>query len=58
VGEVAVGGASASDVHLVAESSKGTFFCIHDDVAVGLTYGSAASFALVDEEAECVDPSW
>jgi type IV pilus assembly protein PilA len=58
VGEVAVGGVSATDVHLVAESSTGTFFCIHDDAAVGLTYGSAASFALVDDEADCADPSW
>jgi type IV pilus assembly protein PilA len=58
VGEVAVGGASASDIHLVAESSTGTFFCLHDDAAVGLTYGSAASFVLVNDEAECADPSW
>jgi type IV pilus assembly protein PilA len=58
VGEVAVGDASASDIHLVAESSTGTFFCLHDDAAVGLTYGSGASFALVDDEAECANPSW
>jgi type IV pilus assembly protein PilA len=58
VGEVAVGGASASDIHLVAESRTGTFFCVHDDAAVGLTYGSAASFALVDDEGDCTDPSW
>jgi type IV pilus assembly protein PilA len=58
VGEIAVGGVSASDVHLVAESSTGTFFCAHDDVLNGLTYGTGTSFADVDTEAECTDPSW
>ena len=58
VGEVAVGGVSASDVHLVAESSTGTFFCAHDDVSNGLTFGSGASFAAVDTEAECSGPAW
>jgi type IV pilus assembly protein PilA len=58
VGEVAVGGVSASDLHLVAESSTGTFFCAHDDVAVGLSYGTGATFAAVDTEAECAAASW
>lgn len=58
VGEVAVGGISASDLHLVAESSTGTFFCAHDDVALGLTYGSGVSFAQVDEEVECASSAW
>jgi len=58
VGEVAVGGVSASDLHLVAESSTGTFFCAHDDVAVGLTYGTGVTFAAVDTEAECAASSW
>ena len=58
VGEVAVGGVSASDLHLVAESSTGTFFCVHDDVLAGTTYGTGGSFASVDTEAECASPAW
>ena len=58
IGEVAVGLVSASDVQLVAESASGAFFCVHDDVAAGTTYGEGAAFADVDTEAECADPSW
>jgi type IV pilus assembly protein PilA len=58
VGEVAVGLVSASDVHLVGESASGRFFCLHDDVAVGTTYGEGGTFPDVDEEAECGGPSW
>lgn len=58
VGEVAVGLVASSDVHLVAESASGRFFCIHDDVGVGTTYGSGAAYADVDTEAECAATSW
>jgi type IV pilus assembly protein PilA len=58
LGEVAVGLVSASDVHLVAESASGAFFCVHDDTAAGTTYGEGAAFAAVDTEAECSSSSW
>lgn len=58
VGEVAVGLVSATDVHLVAESSTGSFFCLHDDVGVGTTFGTGATYAAVDTEAECAASSW
>jgi type IV pilus assembly protein PilA len=57
-GEVAVGGGSASDIHLVAESSTGTFFCLHDDAGIGTTYGSGATYAAVSTEALCAGPAW
>jgi type IV pilus assembly protein PilA len=58
IGEVAVGLVSSADVHLVAESASGTYFCVHDDVSVGTTYGEGAAFADVNEETECAAASW
>lgn len=56
VGEVAIVIAAVNDVHLVAESQSGTFFCIHDDAAAaGTTYGTGAAYADVDEETDCAD---
>jgi type IV pilus assembly protein PilA len=58
IGETAVGLVSATDVHLVAESASGTFFCMHDDTATGTTYGQGAAYADVDTEAECAATSF
>jgi type IV pilus assembly protein PilA len=58
VGELALGLVSATDVHMVAESASGVFYCIHDDRTAGTTYGQAATFLLVDTEAECAAANW
>jgi type IV pilus assembly protein PilA len=60
INQVALGGIapSATQVHLVAESASGTFFCILDDTTVGTTYGSGADYAAVDAAADCAAASW
>ena len=58
VGQVAVGGVTATTVLLVAESASGSFFCVADDATSGTEYDEQAAYADVDTVAECDQPSW
>jgi type IV pilus assembly protein PilA len=58
VGQVAMGGVTATQVLMVAESASGTFFCIADDATAGTEFDSGAAFADVDTVAECDQASW
>ncbi|MBI4259532.1 MAG: prepilin-type N-terminal cleavage/methylation domain-containing protein [Actinobacteria bacterium] len=60
VGTVYIVTASATDLHMVAESASGTFFGIHEstDGAGGTTYCSGATVAAIDAETECTGASF
>jgi len=58
VGTVDIAIATATDMHLVAQSASGTYFCVHDASPSGTTYGSGGTYGAVDTLAECGSASW